>query len=276
MSFDLFRPEIDAQHPRLERLFEQAKADFWNDTTAIDWSQELTLNAVERRALAKVLSLIYYGERAALEVSAQLVPLVEDEQAKFVLACQVIEEAKHVSAFRRLLLKLDAIHPCNPWAKRLLGDLVRTQKASYKLVGMQLIVENIANQLFHIMREHLGDPLICQVLDYVARDEKKHTGLAVLYLPAVLKKVGVIEAELLRAKQVYWNFCLAQAIWAHRRDADALGIDIQAALQRGIDSQDRLVEQMGIRRGIFKSRTLEKLVISMYKTRKGAAWTPAA
>ena len=60
--------------------------------------------------MAKMLSLIYYGERAALEVSAQLVPLVDDEQAKFVLACQVIEEAKHVSAFRRLLKKLDR-HP---------------------------------------------------------------------------------------------------------------------------------------------------------------------
>src|SRR5262249_51234138 len=109
MSFDLFRPEIDASHPRLERLYEQAKADFWNDTTAIDWERPLTLDDRQRRALGKILSLIYYGERAALEVSAQLVPLVEDEQAKFVLACQVIEEAKHVSTFRRLLLKLDQI-----------------------------------------------------------------------------------------------------------------------------------------------------------------------
>src|SRR4051794_33759905 len=29
MSFDLFRPEIDTSFPRLERLFEQAKRDFW-------------------------------------------------------------------------------------------------------------------------------------------------------------------------------------------------------------------------------------------------------
>ena len=41
MSFDLFRAEIDDQHPRLERLFEQAKQDFWNDSTAIDWDQPL-------------------------------------------------------------------------------------------------------------------------------------------------------------------------------------------------------------------------------------------
>ncbi|HZS38989.1 MAG TPA: ferritin-like domain-containing protein [Polyangia bacterium] len=274
MSFDLFRPSIDESFPRLERLFEQAKQDFWNDTTAIDWDQELTLNPVERRALAKIFSMIYYGERAALEVSAQLLAMVEDEQAKFVLACQVIEEAKHVNAFRRLLGKLDSIQPCDPWARRVLRDLVKSKRASSKLVGMQLIVENIANQLFHIIRDSLTDPLIRQVLDYVARDEKKHTGLAVLYLPSVLKKIGFVEAEWLQAQQVYWTFCISQAIWNHRREAAALGIDIRRALERGISAQDHLVEQMGIRRGIFKNRTLEKLVLSMYKP-KEEAWTRA-
>src|SRR4030095_476144 len=116
---------------------------------------------------------------------------------------QVVEEAKHVSAFRRLLGRLDQIHPCDPWARRILTDLVKTRRASSKLVGMQLIVENIANQLFHILREALTDPLTCQVLEYVARDEKKHTGLAVLYLPAILKKIGWVEAEWLQVQQVY-------------------------------------------------------------------------
>jgi rubrerythrin len=277
MAFDLFRAEIDDHHPRLERLFEQAKQDFWNDSTAIDWDQPLTLNPTERVAMAKILSLIYYGERAALEVSAQLVPMVDDEQAKFVLACQVIEEAKHVSAFRRLLKKLDVIHPANPWVRRVLSDLVATKHASYKLVGMQLIVENIANQLFHIIREHVDDPLIKKVLEYVGRDEKKHTGLAVLYLPEILRKVGFVESHMLWAKQIYWTFCVSQAIWDHRREADALGIDMHAGLKKGIAAQDHLVEQMGIRRGIFKSPTLEKLVLSVYERdsqRKGK-WTPA-
>jgi rubrerythrin len=276
---DLFRQEIPAGQPRLERLFEQAKQDFWNDSTAINWEQPLALTLEERKALAKIFSLIYYGERAALEVSAQLVPLVDDEQAKFVLACQVIEEAKHVSAFRKLLLKLDEIHPCDFWAKRVLTDLVRTKNPVHKLVGMQLIVENIANQLFHIIKEQVQDPLTVKVLEYIARDEKKHTGLAVIYLPSILKKVGRIEAEVLRARQVYWTFCVSQSIWNHRKEADALGIDIQVALQRGIEGQDRLVEAMGIRRGIFKSKFLEGIVLSMYKPRGARAnkaeWTPA-
>jgi hypothetical protein len=276
MAYDLFRAEIDDGFPRLERLYEQAKRDFWNDSTAIDWSQPMTLDPGEQKAMAKILSLIYYGERAALEVSAQLVPMVDDEQAKFVLACQVIEEAKHVSAFRRLLLKLDAIQPVNWWVRRVLGDLVATKHAAFKLVGMQLIVENIANQLFHIIGESVRDPLIKTVLEYVGRDEKKHTGLAVLYLPKVLESVGAIESHLLWAKQIYWSFCVTQAIWDHRREAAALGIDIRKGLERGIAAQDHLVEQMGIRRGIFKSATLEKLVMSRYRQAPAVGARPAS
>jgi hypothetical protein len=81
---------------------------------------------------------------------------------------------------------------------------------------------------------------------------------------------------MLWAKQIYWTFCVSQAIWDHRREAAALGIDIQVGLQKGIAAQDHLVEQMGIRRGIFKSKTLEGLVLSMYdrdRKRRGK-WTP--
>src|SRR5262245_31379505 len=138
----LFDPRVADDHPRLERLFEMAKQDFWNESTVVDWKRDFTMPQRMRRALARILSIIYYGERAALEVSAQLLTMVDDEQAKFALAAQVIEEAKHVSVFRRVLGKLDEIHPADPWSRRILGDLVTTKHAAAKLIGMQLIVEN--------------------------------------------------------------------------------------------------------------------------------------
>ena len=46
---------LSSAYPELERLFEQAKQDFWNDTTAIDWEQPLTLSLAERKAMAKIL-----------------------------------------------------------------------------------------------------------------------------------------------------------------------------------------------------------------------------
>ncbi len=170
---DLFAREVPNRFPKLEKLFEQAKDDFWNDSKAVDWSRELTLSGEERRALARVCSTLYYGERAALLVSAQLIPLVPDEEARFVLSAQVMEEAKHVSVFRRLLQKLDEIHPCDPWARRLLTDLARIRHPVGKLLGMQLIVENVANNLFHVLAKSVDDELVREVLHYVAynRDE---------------------------------------------------------------------------------------------------------
>jgi rubrerythrin len=261
----LFDPGVHDDHPRLERLFEQAKKDFWNESEVIDWSRDFVVPARQRRSLARVLSIIYYGERAAMEVSAQLLTMVDDEQAKFALAAQVIEEAKHVSVFRRVLTKLDEIHRVDPWSRRLLADLVEIRHTAAKLIGMQLIVENVANHLFVVIGEAVDDPLLKEILHYVARDEKKHTGLAAIYLPVVLKKVGLFDIPYIKAKQVFWSFCLDRTIYNHRHDADALGIDLHAAVVKGIQSQERLVEQLGTRKGIWKSRFLEGISLRLYK-----------
>jgi rubrerythrin len=265
MAARLFDPGVKNDNPRLERLFEQAKRDFWNDSTVIDWSRDFIVPPGQRRSLARILSIIYYGERAALEVSAQLLTMVDDEQAKFALAAQVIEEAKHVSVFRRVLTKLDEIHPVDPWSRRLLADLVETRHTAAKLIGMQLIVENVANHLFVHIGDAVEDPLLKEVLRYVARDEKKHTGLAAIYLPVVLGKMGLFDVPYIKAKQVWWTFCLDRTIYNHRHDADALGIDLHAAMVKGIESQARLVAQLGTSRGIWRSRLLEGISLRFYR-----------
>jgi rubrerythrin len=239
-----------------------AKKDFWDESTVIDWSRPLELPVPMREPLARILSIVYYGERAALEVASQLIPMVDDEQCKFALAAQVIEEAKHVSVFRRLLQKLDRIHPANRWSRMVLGDLVRTRSPAAKLVGMQLLVENFANHLFHFLGKAIPDPHVKEVLTYVERDEKKHTGLAAIYLPTVLARLHAWEVPYIKAKQMYWGFCLERTTYAHREDAAALGIDLHDAMTKVLSSQDRLVASMGTRRGIWKSATLERLSLA--------------
>ena len=262
----LFRADASNEFPRLERLFEMSKQDFWDESTVIDWDRPLELPDAMRAPLAKVLSIVYYGERAALEVASQLVHMVDDEQCKFALAAQVIEEAKHVSVFRRLISKLDHIYPANFWSRQVLGDLVRTRSAVAKLIGMQLIVENFANHLFHVLRAAIPDPHVKEVLHYVERDEKKHTGLAAIYLPAVLGKLRAWEIPYIKAKQMYWGFCLERTTYAHRHEAAALGIDLYDAMVKVLAAQERIVSEMGTRRGIWKSRTLERISLAAFKS----------
>ena len=79
---DLFAQEVPQRFPKLQGVFEKSKRDFWNETTDVNWEQGLTLPADKRAALARVLSIIYYGERAAVIVGVRRRDreLVVDEQ----------------------------------------------------------------------------------------------------------------------------------------------------------------------------------------------------
>ena len=257
---DLFEQKLPDRYPKLQSLYEKAKKDFWNESTEVDWDQEITLPLEQRQALARLLSITYYGERAALTIAGQLVALVPDEEAKQALACQVIEEAKHVGAFQRLLGRLDKIYPPSFFARRLLTDLIRTDDACAKMVGMHLFVENIANHSFSALRDSVDDALTKQVLDYIARDERKHTAIAVLYLPSLLQKLGPAEITRLQLKQAKWLFMGIGMVKDGYSDARVLGIDLQAAGQKALKDHYRLRNQMETVRGLLDVPGFDRVI----------------
>lgn len=256
----LFEERLPDRFPKLVNLYEKAKRDFWNETTAIDWEQPLTLSQEQRVALARLLSITYYGERAALTIASQLVASVPDEEARQVLACQVVEEAKHVGAFQRLLKRLDRIHPPSYFARKLLVDLIETKEPTAKLVGMHLFVENIANHSFHALAEAVDDPLVSQVLEYVARDEAKHTAIAVLYLPSLLEKLPAHKAAALYAKQAKWLALGLMMVKDGYADARTLNVDLKGAGQRALKQHYTLREQMGSKRGLLDVPHFDKVI----------------
>ena len=263
MSFaeaSLFEERLPDRFPKLVNLYEKAKRDFWNETTAIDWDQPQTLSPDHRERLARLLSITYYGERAAMTIAAQLVASVPDEEARQVLSCQVIEEAKHVGAFQRLLKRLDRIHPPSYFARKLLVDLIETEEPVAKLVGMHLFVENIANHSFNALREGIDDPVVRQVLEYVARDEKKHTAIAVLYLPSLLEKLPLHKAAWLYGKQVKWLTLGLLMVKDGYEDARALNIDLASAGQKALNQHYKLRESMSSTRGLLDVPYFDKVI----------------
>ena len=256
----LFEERLPDRFPKLVSLYEKAKRDFWNESTAIDWEQPITLSPVERRALARLLSITYYGERAAMTIAGQLVASVPDEEARQVLACQVVEEAKHVGAFQRLLKKLDRIHPPSFFSKRLLIDLVDTDEPAAKMAGMHLFVENIANHTLRALQDAVKDPLTQSVLDYVARDEKKHTAIGVLYLPTLLERLPIHKVGWLKAKQIKWLTLGLLMVKDGTPDARVLRVDLQAAGQRALRQHYSLREQLGTCRGLIDIPRFDKVI----------------
>jgi hypothetical protein len=186
-------------HAELETLYETAKKNQWNGSTAIDWTRPVgkegpVLNVkvafggtnffarltaeeqkeVEVRVSAWRLSQFLHGEQGALVVCGQLVNAIPELDAKLYASTQVVDEGRHVEVFERYVKKLHTIYPVDPLLKAVLDEILATNLWELKLLGMQMIVEGLAIAAFNLMRKQTQDPTLAQLLDYVLQDEGRH------------------------------------------------------------------------------------------------------
>jgi hypothetical protein len=143
---------------------------------------EETRLELTRRTAAFRLSQFLHGEQGALMVAAQLVNAVPHTDAKFYAATQTMDEARHVEVFSRYIEKLDLIRPIAPSLKGILDATLETGDWMKKLVGMQIVVEGLALYAFREMRTMTEEPLLKDLLTYVARDESRHHAYGVQYI----------------------------------------------------------------------------------------------
>jgi hypothetical protein len=191
--------DYEPTHDELESLYETAKKNQWNGSTAIDWSRPVgqegpVLNVqvafagtnffsrltaeqqkeVEIRVSAWRLSQFLHGEQGALVVCGQLVNSIPELDAKLYASTQVVDEGRHVEVFERYVKKLHKIYPVDPLLKALIDEILATNLWELKLLGMQMLVEGLAIAAFNLMRRQTGDRTLGQLLDYVLQDEGRH------------------------------------------------------------------------------------------------------
>src|SRR5258706_925964 len=219
-AFDPYDPEhLKIRFPQLARSFEASKRAFWDDKLVLDELLErhgaIKVPLEQRDALRQLFSIIFYGEVVALSVSAELVPMVRDLDARKVLAAQVLEEAKHVAAFQRYLGELDAreLPKVNFFARIVLDGIQKTKSPTAKLFGMQLLVENLAHHLFREVQANVDEPVLRELLEYVDGDEVKHVGLARNYLPQLMADMGYVEYFALMTRMTFWVMVLMCAAY---------------------------------------------------------------
>ena len=89
--------------------------DYWRKMT----DQERSW--LRRNLQANSISQFTHGEQGALIATSKIVATVPDMNAKFYAATQVMDEARHVEAYTRLLReKFELAYPINPALKTLL------------------------------------------------------------------------------------------------------------------------------------------------------------
>ncbi len=205
-----FRWEYDDGREKLLNLYEKGKKLQWNASDRIDWSQDLDpenpsglpdemiaiygsdvwnrLNDKERTRLrhhmqAWQLSQFLHGEQGALVCTAKIVQQVPGVDAKFYAATQVVDEARHVEAYSRLLHeKFELLYPVNPYLKTLLDDTLRDSRWDFTYLGMQVLIEGLALAAFGVIRDYARNPLARSVTAYVMQDEARHVAFGRLAL----------------------------------------------------------------------------------------------
>ena len=195
-----FHRNLSIEIPAEAELYEKLKAYQWNASSEIDWSRPIRNFSEEAyRAVAHVFSRedfdrvcaerraftftqLFMGEQAALALCAQLLNMVPEIEARFCLAGQVIDEARHVEVFGRYLEKLGVKAPINPPLEELVHRLLESDHYGEKIVGIQIFLEGIAVGIFQVFQHDSPDPLMRDILRLVLRDESRHAGFGVIHL----------------------------------------------------------------------------------------------
>jgi hypothetical protein len=167
-----FTWEYDEPREALLQLYAKGKKQQWDAAERIDWSLDLDpenpmmlddrvvhiygtdlwnrMNAQERRRVrhhlqASQISQFMHGEQGALIATAKIVQTVPDLDSKFYAATQVMDEARHVEAYSRLLHeKFELAYPITPGLKALLEDGLTDSRWDMTYLTMQILIEGLA------------------------------------------------------------------------------------------------------------------------------------
>ncbi len=258
-----FTWNYDRARNGLDKLYEKAKANQWNASTDLDWTQEVDpereihraseanglpigwqvhqLAEMEGSKIASwgdreylrfaienqkaVMSQFLHGEQGALLCTSRLVESVPWIEAKYYASTQVVDEARHVEVFARYTYdKLGGTYPINPDLNMLLSEVLTDGRWDIVYLGMQVVIEGLALSAFGMMQRTTEEPLLSNLLRYVMADEARHVAFGILSLKEVYTGLNASE---IRERQ---EFCYAAIDHMRRRTVnvemwDALGVD---------------------------------------------------
>lgn len=205
----IFNWDYSDERKDLLNLYSKGKKQQWDAEHRIDWSQELDPEnpqqlpeflfplfgtdvyakmsdkekaELRRHHQAWSTSQFLHGEQGALLCAAKIVQNVPDLEAKFYASTQVIDEARHVEAYKRLLEKFGVAYPITGPLATLLEQVLQDSRWDMTYLGMQVVIEGLALAAFAGIRDNAQNPLAAQVNAYVMQDEARHVAFGRLAL----------------------------------------------------------------------------------------------
>jgi len=273
-----FRWEYDDGRDGLLQLYEKGKRQQWNAAERIDWSQDLDpenpmmlddriipifgtdiwermtkkeQTEVRHHLQASQISQFMHGEQGALIATAKIVQSVPNIDAKFYAATQVMDEARHVEAYSRLLHeKFELAYPITHGLKSLLENGLSDSRWDMTYLTMQILIEGLALAAFQRIRDQSKNPLAAAVNAYVMQDEARHVAFGRLALRDYYPQLT--DAE--RAEREEF---VVEACW-HMRDRFN-SLEVWQRLGLPVEDCIKYVDQSPAMQ-IFRSRIFSRIV----------------
>lgn len=211
--------EYDDGRKQMMHLYQKGKDMQWDALNRIDWTLELDpdnpmelpdelsgiyhtpvwakMNKKEqaefrRHSQAWTMSQFMQGEQAALICAAKIVQQVPDLDAKFYASTQVMDEARHVEAYKKYLGIMGVAYPMTKPLQTLVDQALRDSRWDMTYLAMQVVIEGLALAAFGNIRDISKNQLSQQVNAYVMEDESRHVAFGRLtlkeYYPQLTQK----------------------------------------------------------------------------------------
>jgi hypothetical protein len=273
-----FTWNYDAASEDLLKLYAKGKQQQWDAEKRIDWSLDVDpddpmqmddtvvplygtplWNRMSEKQRSELryhsqvfnLSQFLHGEQGALICAARIVQDVPTIESKFYAATQVMDEARHVEAYRRLLTeKFKFVYPISKPLKTLVEQALTDKRWDFTYLGMQVLIEGLALVAFQRIRDYSKNPLCQAVNAYVMQDEARHVAFGRLALRDYYPKLT--DAERREREEFVVEGCY------HLRDRfnspemwERLGIDLKDAL-REVDGSEGQIR--------FRKRLFSRIV----------------
>ncbi len=190
--------------PKLWQMYERGKQKQWDAEKRIDWSlyidpedpTEVGDHALplygspiiarmtqKERAAARVhyqawqFSQFMYGEQGAVVGVAKLLQRAPNVEIQMFAATQVVDEARHLEAYSKLLTdKYGITYPVVQPLSRLAEQTFSDRRWDINSLGLQILIEGLALGSFALLRDQSKNPLIVSINAYVMEDEARHVG----------------------------------------------------------------------------------------------------
>jgi hypothetical protein len=219
--------------------------DLWDRMTDKERSR------VRHHLQASQISQFMHGEQGALIATAKIVQTVPGLDAKFYAATQVMDEARHVEAYSRLLHeKFELAYPITPGLKASLEDGLTDSRWDMTYLTMQILIEGLALAAFQRIRDQSKNPLAAAVNAYVMQDDARHVAFGRLALRDFYPQLS--EAERKEREDFVVTACWHMRDRFNQREVwEQLGLPVEECL--------RIVDQSESMK-VFRSRIFSRIV----------------